>query len=198
MQLDDLDMKLLQLLQEDARLSYRQLAERTGSSTPTVSARVRALQDVGVIRGFRADVDAQVLGGSLYAIAVRVKPSGADAVARAVVDAPGVEEVVLIAGGCIHVRARFMPSGNTLERFSGTVSELESVLDFQVHPILRVARSPHPLPIPQQADVPCHFCRGPIHKQPVRFTLDERTHVFCCRHCLASFRERHEQLEAKK
>jgi Lrp/AsnC family transcriptional regulator for asnA, asnC and gidA len=48
--LDDLDRKILALLQEDARLPNRALALRLGSSEPTVRRRVERLLDAGAIK----------------------------------------------------------------------------------------------------------------------------------------------------
>ncbi|MGB1697309.1 MAG: AsnC family transcriptional regulator [Thermoplasmatota archaeon] len=50
--LDDLDHALLALLREDARRSYRELARLAGSTVPTVSARVRRMEDLGIIEGY--------------------------------------------------------------------------------------------------------------------------------------------------
>jgi hypothetical protein len=54
MDLDAVDQAILRLLQEDARLSFRELARRTGVSTPTAAAKVRRLEAMGVIQGYRA------------------------------------------------------------------------------------------------------------------------------------------------
>src|SRR5688500_11950278 len=109
MQLDRLDIGLLRLLQQDARLSFRQLAERLGTTTPTVSARVKALEDLGILKGYHAEVDAGVLGGHAYVLTVRGPPAALERLARAVAEAPGVEEVALLAGGVVHARARLRP-----------------------------------------------------------------------------------------
>ena len=57
MELDKTDVKILQALQEDARLSFRALARRIGVSVPTISARVSNLIQLGIITGFHAAVD---------------------------------------------------------------------------------------------------------------------------------------------
>ena len=54
MDLDATDQAILRFLREDARLSFRELARRTGVSTPTVAAKVRRLESLGVIQGYRA------------------------------------------------------------------------------------------------------------------------------------------------
>jgi DNA-binding Lrp family transcriptional regulator len=52
--LDPVDQAILRLLREDARLSFRELARRVGVSTPTAAAKVRRLEALGIIKGYRA------------------------------------------------------------------------------------------------------------------------------------------------
>jgi DNA-binding CsgD family transcriptional regulator len=52
--LDATDQAILRLLREDARLSFREIARRVGVSTPTVATKVRQLEALGVIQGYRA------------------------------------------------------------------------------------------------------------------------------------------------
>jgi len=60
--LDHLDWELLRALQADARLSYNELARRVGLSSPAVAARVRRLEGVGVIAGYRVEIDPAKVG----------------------------------------------------------------------------------------------------------------------------------------
>ena len=55
--IDDVDYRILELLMDDARRSYRDIAEEVGRSPPTVSERVERLTEVGVIERFTLDVD---------------------------------------------------------------------------------------------------------------------------------------------
>ncbi|SDP23813.1 transcriptional regulator, AsnC family [Ralstonia sp. 25mfcol4.1] len=73
MSLDDIDRRILALLQQDARLPVKALAEQVGLSSPGASERLRRLEDRGVIRGFTVDVEPRTLGFSMQAI-VRIKP----------------------------------------------------------------------------------------------------------------------------
>lgn len=54
--LDKLDRQILAELQKDARASNRAIARRLNVSAPTVSQRIRRMEDVGLIRGYRVDV----------------------------------------------------------------------------------------------------------------------------------------------
>jgi len=60
--LDDLDRAILRLLQEDARRSFRRLAEMADCTAPTVAARVRRMEDLGVIQGYTVRLDPDVFG----------------------------------------------------------------------------------------------------------------------------------------
>jgi len=73
--LDDVSWSILRELQADARLSYAEIGRRIGMSPPAVMERIRKLEDAGVIRGYRADIDLTKLGLGIHAI-VRVANSG--------------------------------------------------------------------------------------------------------------------------
>ena len=66
--LDRSDRRILELLQQDGRLSNQELADRIGLSPSPCLRRVRALEERGFIAGYRAMVDAKKLGLSLMAL----------------------------------------------------------------------------------------------------------------------------------
>lgn len=76
----DLDARLIRALQADARRSNRALAADLGVSASTVGSRLRDLEERGVIRGYRPDVDYAQLGMGLIAI-TRIRARG-DALPR--------------------------------------------------------------------------------------------------------------------
>lgn len=71
--LEDTDRSIVRALTEDGRLSYTDLAERVGLSVSAVHQRVRRLEQRGVIRGYRVDLDADALELPLTAF-VSIKP----------------------------------------------------------------------------------------------------------------------------
>jgi Lrp/AsnC family leucine-responsive transcriptional regulator len=71
--LDELDRKLLDILVKDSRTSLKDLAQQVGLSSPSVSERLRRLEERGVIRAFTVEIDPEALGFPLQAI-VRVRP----------------------------------------------------------------------------------------------------------------------------
>lgn len=68
MELDRYDKLILALLQEDGRISNQDLADRIGLSPSPCLRRVRALEESGIIIGYRALLDAKALGLSLMAL----------------------------------------------------------------------------------------------------------------------------------
>lgn len=59
---DDVDLKILHELQVHGRMTNVELARRVGMSAPPCLRRVRALEDAGIIKGYRAVVDEKALG----------------------------------------------------------------------------------------------------------------------------------------
>jgi DNA-binding Lrp family transcriptional regulator len=60
--LDRIDRQILSLLQDDGRMTNVDLAERVGLTAPPCLRRVRALEELGAIRGYHAELDAATLG----------------------------------------------------------------------------------------------------------------------------------------
>lgn len=111
--LDDVDLTLVRLLRQDARMSNARLAEEAGIAPSTCLARVRSLLERGVIRGFHADLDPRELGLTLQAlISVGIKSGARQAVATFSEEMRSLPEVVQVffLGGAedfiVHVATR--------------------------------------------------------------------------------------------
>jgi Lrp/AsnC family transcriptional regulator, leucine-responsive regulatory protein len=66
--LDETGWQLLHELQQNARLSFSELGQRVGLSSPAVAERVRKMEDAGIITGYHAEVDPAKLGFPVMAI----------------------------------------------------------------------------------------------------------------------------------
>lgn len=75
--LDEIDKKILSILQDDGRVSYAELGRRVGLTTPAVIERVRKLEDAGVISGYRAEIDLSRIGFPITAF-IRMSITGID------------------------------------------------------------------------------------------------------------------------
>jgi len=112
-ELDDVDRRLLALLHADARTSNSALADAVGIAASTCHGRVRRLQDLGVIRGYYADIDPAAIGLSLQAMISVTLQSNARSKIRNFIQQirrkPQVMDVYFLAGAddfIIHVAAR--------------------------------------------------------------------------------------------
>ena len=111
--LDEVDRRLLTLLHADARMSNSALADAVGIAPSTCHGRVRRLQDLGVIRGFHAEIDPGAIGLPLQAMVAVSLQSGSRGKIRTFIQQirskPQVIDVYFLAGAddfLIHVAAR--------------------------------------------------------------------------------------------
>jgi Lrp/AsnC family transcriptional regulator, leucine-responsive regulatory protein len=78
-QLDDIDWKLLELLQQNGRTPHTALAKAVGLSSASVHARVQQLEQAGVIKGYTTLIDPEKLGNQIMAfIHVTTQPNAGE------------------------------------------------------------------------------------------------------------------------
>jgi DNA-binding Lrp family transcriptional regulator len=111
--LDDVDRRILSLLHADARVTNNSLAETVGIAPSTCHGRVRRLVDLGVIRGFYADIDPVAVGLPLQAmISVSLQSNARGKIRSFIQQISGkrqVRDVYFLAGAddfILHVAAR--------------------------------------------------------------------------------------------
>src|SRR4051794_3199870 len=109
--IDDIDSAILDLLQENARISQAEVSRVVGLAPSAVLERIRKLEARGVITGYAALVDPHAIEQPMLAfIAVRsAQTPGDDSVAGALAQCPEVLELHHVAGDdcyLLKVRAR--------------------------------------------------------------------------------------------
>jgi Lrp/AsnC family transcriptional regulator, leucine-responsive regulatory protein len=111
--LDAVDWRLLEELQGDSRLSHAELGRRVHLTPPAVAARIRRLEDQGVIRGYRLDLGLEALGWDVLAfVRVRSQPTRSRPLTEMVRASPHVLECHHVTGDdcfVVKVAARSMP-----------------------------------------------------------------------------------------
>lgn len=115
--LDDINRQILRRLRVDPRLSMSALGREVGMSAPAITERVRRLEEAGVIRGYRLDLDPAALGLPIMAY-IRVRPNSGQLprVAELAERIPEVIECHRITGDdCFIIKACF-PSMDQLDR----------------------------------------------------------------------------------
>jgi DNA-binding Lrp family transcriptional regulator len=95
--IDAVDQRILAVLQDDARITNRDLAARVGLSPSACLARVRGLRDRGIITGFAAELDLARLGRPLQAlVAIRLHTHARAQLDRFVADLVALEETIAL------------------------------------------------------------------------------------------------------
>lgn len=97
--LDDTNRRLLDALIDDPRASAAELARRVGMSAPAVRERVARLEQAGVIRGYRLDIDPAAIGLPVAAwVRIRPGPGQLPKIADLAARTPEVSECHRICG----------------------------------------------------------------------------------------------------
>jgi Lrp/AsnC family leucine-responsive transcriptional regulator len=99
-EIDDIDRKILEALNENGHASFAELGELVGLKAPSVHARVKRLEHHGVIRGYRAVVEPAPLGFGLGAFVAVTQASGYhwEELERGFAGMPEVEECHSVTG----------------------------------------------------------------------------------------------------
>jgi DNA-binding Lrp family transcriptional regulator len=149
--LDSVDRHILSELQADGRMTNVELAKRVGLSAPPCLRRVRRLEEQGVIRGYHADLDPQVLGWEITFFALvgleTQKEAVLSAFERMVTAWPEIRECHMIRGGgdfLLRLVARDTQHENAL---TSRLTEAPHVLRVQTMPTIRTARDLSGVPI---------------------------------------------------
>ncbi|MPZ86209.1 MAG: AsnC family transcriptional regulator [Actinophytocola sp.] len=115
--LDRVDWQIVEELQADGRLSFKELGRRINLSAPAVAERVRRLEESGVITGYHAQVDARLAGYPFLAF-VQMRCSLGHCLLKtsAAADYPEIVEIHKLSGDhCAMVKVR----AATLEHLEG-------------------------------------------------------------------------------
>lgn len=118
--LDEIDAEILAALIENARITIAELSRRIGLSSPSVSERIRRLEESGVIGGYTVKVNPEALGLPLSAwLRIRPVPGQLKRVAEILRDLPEIVECDRITGeDCFIARANVR-----------SVEDLEALID---------------------------------------------------------------------
>ena len=123
--IDRIDLKILNVLQQDGRISNLKLAESVALSPTAVLARVQRLTRDGYIVGYEAQLEPAKLGAGLMVFVEvlldRTTPNVFDAFNAAVQVRPEIMECHMVAGGFDYLLKTRMADMNAYRAFAGTV-----------------------------------------------------------------------------
>ncbi|WP_100010316.1 Lrp/AsnC family transcriptional regulator [Lentibacillus sediminis] len=99
MKYDEIDKKLLEVLSDDGRISYVELAEKVGLSRVAVKDRIQSLKEKGIIEKFSVVINSEKAGKKVSAFfEVDVEPKQLQEVAQNLADNPNVASIYQMTG----------------------------------------------------------------------------------------------------
>lgn len=147
--IDEIDVKILSLLQENGRMKRNAIAEKVGLSLPAVSERMRKLEDRGVISGYYAVVDAKRLHLDITAF-IRVMVDGSGRYPELVEQACVSDEILevhSITGQGSHILKIRTRNTTTLERLLSRIQSWPGVNGTATSIVLSTYKETRSLPV---------------------------------------------------
>ena len=145
---DPVNHRILTELQHEPRMAMTELGRRVGLSSPAVTERVRRLEEMGVIQGYRLDLNPMALGLPVAAyVRIRPNPGQLPKIAELAQRIPEIAECHRITGEDCFILKVYLPS----------IDQLDRILDiFLLHGTTTtsiIQSSPVPLRPPPLAEV---------------------------------------------
>lgn len=147
--LDDIDVKILELLQSNGRTRRNDLAEKVGLSVPSVSERLRKLEEAGIIAGYAATVDPRKVGKDITAFIVVLTDSSKH-YHSFVEHAASMEEILechAITGEGSHILKVRTENTSTLEKLLARIQSWTGVTGTRTQLVLSTSKETQKLKI---------------------------------------------------
>ena len=194
---DETDRQILELLLEDARRSFRGIADEVGLSAPSVSNRVERLREQGVIRRFTVDIDKSTLAtgdGSL--LTVRASPANAESLATELAEHDAVEHVHRGVDGRIVATAQM--DATELDETLSELSEAFPDAEWEAEPLANSEWKPQ-LGVTGAFGLVCTICGKTITDAGETVEIDSGDrHVVCCSTCVTQITDEYERLVSEQ
>lgn len=147
-EIDAVNVRILEELQCDPRLTMSELGRRVGMSSPAVTERVRRLEEAGIIRGYRLELNPAALGLPIAAyVRIRLHAGQLANIADLARQIPEVVECHRVTGEDCFVLKVHIPAIDQLDRL------LDSFLPYGSTTTSIIQSSPVPpraLPLPEE------------------------------------------------
>jgi Lrp/AsnC family leucine-responsive transcriptional regulator len=145
---DPVNTRILTELQKNPRLTMTELGRRVGLSSPAVSERVRRLEEMEVIQGYRLDINPAALGLPIAAyVRIRPNPGQLPKIADLAERIPEIVECHRVTGDDCFILKVYLPSIDQLDRI------LDTFLLYGTTTTSLIQSSPVPLRPPPLPDI---------------------------------------------
>jgi len=150
--INEIDIKILNIIQKDARISNAEIARQVGLAPSAVLERIKKLEERGVIRGYATELNAAELDYGLTAF-VFVRTSFCGSIGGVLAAIPEVLEVHDIAGDdCYLLKVRAKNTDELGKFFREKLKNLPEIVSTKTTIVLQTIKETTALPIEQSSD----------------------------------------------
>jgi DNA-binding Lrp family transcriptional regulator len=194
--LDEVDRKILRELQKDGRASFRDVSSRINVSTPTVSSRVQAMHDVGLIKGYSTVLDADMLGQVSVALTLESKPADIERVVERIKDEEIVRQIYVLSDSRVLCILAFF-NQMKYQKFLESLAQISEIVRMDNSMVMRVPKESPRAALTDEAGllIRCYYCGHMMKDEGVKIKLDGKYHYLCCSVCERLYREKYEKLK---
>jgi Lrp/AsnC family transcriptional regulator for asnA, asnC and gidA len=147
-EIDSLDRKILDLIQEDARASFAQIAKKVGVSEGTIHLRVKRMVNSGTIKGFYALLAPEKVGRGLTAfVELKADPSKYREALNRIQGLRDVYEIHDVTGEFYAILKVRTVSKEGLARVIDAIGDIEGVTSTQTTVVLRTIKEAHKIEV---------------------------------------------------
>jgi len=135
------DEKILKLLQRDSRQSYREIAKQLDISHVSVSSKVKALEESGVIKGYTTVVDPDKLNS--YPLCLRISAGNGGDLSRIgakIADYPEVSVVMRVSGDCELLALAMSENRESALKLLDEISAIKGIGKVESHIVLEAIK----------------------------------------------------------
>ena len=198
--LDDKDVVILENLIRDSRIKLNTLAEMLNTSIPTIRSRIDKLEALGIIQQFSIVLSFDLLSEHpIYFVLVKSSPNMVEAIINILNDFHETIEVHELIGS-YQILVKTIPlSSKDFQSFISRIRRYEGILDINSLPIATTHKQElGKLPSKDiQVKLRCEWreCNKKIEKNYQTLVINDVTHFFCCKSCLANYENEINQLD---
>jgi DNA-binding Lrp family transcriptional regulator len=140
--LDNLDNTIVNLLLEDGRMSYSDIAERVGVSRTAVKNRVKHLEDSGIIKGYKAVINTENAPEMMtFVTNIETEAAHFEECKRIFAESDETVTVVQTTGNCHLVAICLSPDVKTMRNFVNHIyKSVPGILSINAHSVLDVVK----------------------------------------------------------
>ena len=120
--IDEIDNKILDIIKDNARLTYKEIGQMVGISRVSVKTRMDAMQQKGIIRGFQTLIDpTKVPEGTRFFLDIECHPDSYEDTVEYLASSKMVRQIYGVSGECRIHAIGFAPNKRNLEYFANTI-----------------------------------------------------------------------------